>query len=435
MSQRVLTRFGFARVSWMWIVVIVSCLAVTRGDSALAQQKKSKKSTSQSSKTSKPAKSKAALEAERAKLQAEMARTKARLQGIQKQKSATMEELAALQDQISTREEIISLYGQELKAVDRQMRSTGQEINALSEERKRLQASYARLVRYAYKNRFGYQKLIFLFSANSFNQAWNRFKYLSQYTRYRKRQADLIVLTQKALAERIIELKRHKTVKKQILGEQKQERASLAVDARDRQVVVSKLQRDEEALADDLRSQQQAARRLSAAIETVVRRNSRNSGSSSGSSSSASGRAGNTEIEAKLSSSFSGNKRKLPWPIGGRIVKSFGVHPHPVLKGVNTRNDGVDIRAGSAGPVKSVFEGEVTGVVTVPGMQRVVIIRHGDYLTVYAHLDAVAVSMGQKVSVGSPIGTLYQSEENNAYELHFELWKGTTKLNPAKWLK
>jgi len=420
---------------WVWIWFAVAALALVGGD-GLAQQKKPKKGTTQTSKTTKaPTKSKAALEAERAKLQAEMARTKARLQGIQRQKSATMEELATLQDQISTREEIISLYGQELKAVDKQMRSTALEINELSEERKRLQTSYARLVRYAYKNRFGYQKLIFLFSASSFNQAWNRFKYLTQYTRYRKRQAELIVLTQKALAERIVELGRHRNEKKLILGEQKQEKESLAVDAQDRQVVVSKLQRDEEALADNLRSQQQAARRITSAIETVVRRNARNSGSSSGSSSSASGRAGNTEIEAKLSSSFSGNKRKLPWPIGGRIVKSFGVHPHPVLKGVNTRNDGVDIRAKGAGPVKSVFEGEVTGVVTVPGMQRVVIIRHGEYLTVYAHLEAVAVTMGQKVSVGSPIGTLYESEESRSYELHFELWKGTNKLNPAQWLK
>ncbi|MCB0820667.1 MAG: peptidoglycan DD-metalloendopeptidase family protein, partial [Bacteroidetes bacterium] len=136
-----------------------------------------------------------------------------------------------------------------------------------------------------------------------------------------------------------------------------------------------------------------------------------------------------------LSGKFEANKGKLPWPVSrGVITESFGTHAHPVLKGITTNNNGIDIATSAGATVKAIFDGEVTGVISIPGSNRAVIIKHGEYLSVYSNLASVSVSKGDKVSTGSSVGVADSDGDSGKGEAHLEIWKGKAKLNPEDWI-
>lgn len=140
-------------------------------------------------------------------------------------------------------------------------------------------------------------------------------------------------------------------------------------------------------------------------------------------------------IDAKLSASFGLNKGKLPWPVdNGVITKSFGQHPHPVNNNLLVNNKGIDIKTNANSPVKAVFDGTVASVLYMPGYHQVVLVKHGDFFTVYSKLETVTVKVGDKITAKQVIGTVHTDDASSLSELHFELWQGTNNLNPALWI-
>jgi murein DD-endopeptidase MepM/ murein hydrolase activator NlpD len=136
-----------------------------------------------------------------------------------------------------------------------------------------------------------------------------------------------------------------------------------------------------------------------------------------------------------MSNSFSANQRRFPWPVEhGVIIESFGTHPHPLLKNVTTKNNGVDIKTTAGSNVRTIFEGTVVNVLVNPGYHKAIIIRHGDYFTVYSNLESVDVKAGDKVSTKETIGKAFTDTDENITMVHLEIWKGTTLLDPESWL-
>jgi len=139
--------------------------------------------------------------------------------------------------------------------------------------------------------------------------------------------------------------------------------------------------------------------------------------------------------EAKLASSFAALRGRMPFPVpSGFISDHFGVHKHPILKGVMINNNGIDIQTSAGSAVHSVYDGVVQSVVNIPGINMVVAIQHGDYFTVYSKLENVSVSMGQRVRTGQRIGSV-ASDEDGTSEINFQVWKNTVRQNPESWLK
>ena len=139
--------------------------------------------------------------------------------------------------------------------------------------------------------------------------------------------------------------------------------------------------------------------------------------------------------EAKLAVSFAALRGRMPFPVpSGFISDHFGVHKHPILKGVMINNNGIDIQTSAGAAVHTVYDGIVQSVVNIPGINTVVAIQHGDYFTVYSKLDNVSVSMGQRVRTGQRIGTVASDEDGTA-EINFQVWKNTVRQNPESWLK
>ncbi len=141
------------------------------------------------------------------------------------------------------------------------------------------------------------------------------------------------------------------------------------------------------------------------------------------------------EAEEALSADFANNHGKLPWPVGkGVICASYGEHEHPAIKGFMMINHGVEICATKGTQARSVFDGEVTGITVAPTGGKLVIIKHGEYLSVYCNLGDVVVKKGQKVTVKQIIGTILHDEDESKSSMNFQIWKGTKTMDPAGWL-
>ena len=377
------------------------------------------------------------LQQEKSRLEDEIRYTNELLEKTRKNKSASVNEVVLLQNKIRKREQLISAFDRQLRAIDNDIRGAGDEIHRLEDELQALRTEYAQMIYYAQKNRNAYSRMMFLFSAESFNQAYRRLKYFQQYSEYRRRQVQLIQETENELTRRISVLESQKEEKLRVLGEEKVERSKLQRERQDKNVTLNSLKQQEKTLLKTLREKEKARMKLNQEIERIIAEEIRKAREAGGSRSKAapSDAFELTPEERELSTNFENNRGKLPWPLErGVISGTYGEHDHPVLKGIKTKSNGVDIMTGGGSVARAVFTGKVSRVMNVPRFNTVVIIRHGEYLSVYSNLSDVTVKMGDMVSTKQVIGKVASSSEEGKTELHFEIWKGKTVMDPQPWL-
>ena len=384
------------------------------------------------------------LENKKKELQKEISLTNKLLNETKKNKETTLDELVKLKSKINARQELISAIHQGIKLVNKQISETQQNITSLQTELEKLKKEYAKMIYYAYKNRSNFDKVMFIFSSSSFNQAYKRLKYIQQYSEYRKKQAEAIVKTQQELKEKIAQLEIDKQEKSALLSLEEQEKQKLAVEKAEQETTVQKLQTKEQELKSDLRKKEEAARKLQKAIEKIIEEEIRKAREAAAAAAKANNKdPKNTKTTSfpmtpealKLSNSFASNKGSLPWPVmEGVITDRFGQHPHPVLTGIIVNNNGIDISTTKGAIARAIFEGEVSSVAIIPGGGKVVMIRHGEYLSVYSYLSDVYVKKGDKVTTKQHLGTLVSEPDKAKTTVHLEIWKGMTKLNPEYWI-
>jgi murein hydrolase activator len=270
-------------------------------------------------------------------------------------------------------------------------------------------------------------RLTFLFSSASFDQLVMRLRYMEQYGETRKLQADLITKVQDELSGQVKQIESQRTEKNKLLDDGETENKNLTDLKKKQHTLVKSLEKEEKKLKRDLEETREAIARLDKLIEDLIREEiEREAAASAGTA--------NSNIIA-LSSSFEENKNKLPWPVAtGFISQRFGLQNHPVLKGIVLQNEGVNIQTKENEKVKCVFAGEVSKVAFVPSIGSTVLIKHGEYFTVYAGLKEVYVKEGQKVIVDQEIGKVISNYEGIS-ELRFQIRKNTKALDPQTWLR
>jgi murein hydrolase activator len=379
------------------------------------------------------------LEKKKEELRKEIEYTNKLLNEVQKNKQATLSTLTTLKRKISARVELIRTINQEINLYNDEIDNVTDEIRELEQEIMLLKEEYAKMIYFAYVNQNAYQRLAFIFASHDFNQAYKRIKYLQQYGAYRQEQAKQIEKKQQDLIVKKEKLELEKQQKSQLLSSEEKERKLLDSERNEQLSMISKLQDSEKNLKKKLKEKQQAEAKLNKAIENIIKKEieaARRKALAAGKKDvTASNALSMTPEAARLSANFAGNRGKLPWPVEqGVITGTFGEHPHPVLAGIKTKNNGIDINTKKGAVARAIFDGEVTGVVIIPGSNKAVIVRHGEYLSVYSNLDEVYVRMGEKVTIKQPLGLVHSNEEDSKTELHLEIWQNTTKLNPATWL-
>ena len=346
------------------------------------------------------------------------------LSKTRKNQQSADKELKLIRNKIRNRRNIISNLEQQAGLLNRNIDEKGSTIASLEQDLARLRKEYGEMVYSAYKNYKLNSFLVFLFSSKDFNDATRRIAYMRRYNRMREQKAARIDSTAASLGREVTDLQNKKSELDKVYQSRNRELASLGKDETQYQASSDKFRNEASRLASTIKQNKKKIEQLQQRIQRLIEAESRKHKAQPRS-------AAQNEYIAKLSGQFDQNRGKLPYPVRGVIVDGYGKHAHAVRQSVTVNNTGINIAAEAGAPVKAVFEGEVSVVFFVPGMNNAVMIRHGDYVTVYANLEAVGVKTGDRVTLNQTIGKL---PADDAF-LHFEIWKDQQNLNPELWLR
>lgn len=380
--------------------------------------------------------SKEYLEGKKKQLQSEIQYTNELLGETKKNKRLSLNQLVTLNKKISVREELISTINSEIRSLNRQINENNRVINDLQNELIKLKEEYAKMIFYAYKNQNAYSRLMFVFASNDFQQAFMRLKYLKQYSDYRHKQAELIVKTKAEINAKILELEAKKTDKRVLLTSENEEKQNLSDEKTEKEKMFSELQSQENKLKKDLQKKMADAKKFQQAIMQIIQKELEKAQNEAVKDNKEKPlKLVLTPESQKLSVSFASNLAKLPWPVvKGIISQRFGVHPHPLMPNISVNNNGIDISTNKGALARAVFDGEVKAIVNMPGSGKFILIRHGEYLTIYSNLNEIYVNVGDMVKTKQQIASIVFDDEGATTVLHFELWKGQVKFNPEDWL-
>lgn len=405
--------------------------------------------------------SSAKLKKEQNRLEQKIADTKLLLDKSKDNTESSLNELKIIENQIAYRAQLLRNYDNQIRSAELSIKRKEVEIIELEAKITRLKIQYKQLLIYAYKHRNKYGKMMYLFSADDYNEALKRKKYLEHIAEIQKKQFLAIQQSQEMIREQIAEIDKERAYKKVVIAEKGAEKAKIEEDRKKQQAVYEKFKQEEDILLAKLKEDEQkkavlknkiaeaikreiaeAEARRKAAEEAARKKREAEAAKANATKTTApvpGPELKETKEAAALSASFEGNRGKLPWPVSkGSITEKFGKNPHPTLKEVYTNNRGIDISAPKNAQVRAVFTGEVTSVLNIPGAGKVVIIKHGNYRTVYSNLQDAYVNKGDKVSTKQVIGSLLGNEQSAVSVAHFEIHKvvgaEVTCLNPSLWV-
>ncbi|WP_318351060.1 murein hydrolase activator EnvC family protein [Aquipluma nitroreducens] len=373
------------------------------------------------------------------------------LEEAKKNQTKTLNKFKILNKQIELRTNLITGINSEVGVLADFIDQNAWLVASLNADLEELKSEYARMIVYAQRNQTNYDKLLFVLSSNSFNQAYKRIMYLRQYTEYRKRQAELIQWIRDLIQVKVSRLQLQRAEKETLLQSKKREADQLTKEKTQQGQYLTTLQKKQKEFEKKLREQQQIEAQLSNEIQKIVEeevRKARERARELARAKEATNKTGKpsakspastgyemTPEEKLASGQFEQNKRRLPWPVErGVITDHFGIHEHPVLKNIQVKNNGIDISTAQGVRARAVFAGEVSRVFMVTGGNMAVIIRHGKYLTVYSNLVNVQVKSGDKVAIKQTIGTIGTDGDDEKTVLKFQIWKENVKMDPEDWI-
>ena len=370
-------------------------------------------------------------ESRKAQLEKEIAAINRQLRDNARSSSRALTDLSLVRRKIAARQELITESDREIQALDDSMKVRQREIDRLQARHDTLSLYYNRLVKGAYKNRDSRLWYMYILSSENIGQAVRRFGYLKGLSRNMSEQGKRIQETAAALElekERLAGL----TDEAQALRSQRQEAVdALRGEEAESASVVARLEKDRKKYQNDLKKKNREVEALNREIAAIIRRAT---SKGSGGKAAKGGKTTSTAVDEKLSSSFAANKGRLPWPVEGTVIESYGQHYHPVYKNVKLPfNNGVTLAVARGAQAHAVFDGTVSQVVVVPGYNQCVLVQHGAYFTFYCKLKSVTVKAGEKVKTGQVLGTVDTLSGEDQF--HFQLWQERTPQNPENWLR
>jgi len=384
------------------------------------------------------------LEKQRLAALADIEKTNQLLKANTQSTSNALSRLNLLIQQINSRRGMIQLLNQEISSLGNDINSKEKQINILENDLDAKKQHYAASIRKMYLHSNNQDYLLFILSSQGFTQSFHRIMYLKAYSSWQKKQAEEIVEKQNSINREKKLLIAQRNDKLNLLGTRRSEENQLSIEEGNKKNEIKTLEKNKKSLQADLAKKQKQANALNQQIKNIIAdeisKSEKAAKSETGVNRTAEVKGGYamTETERKLSSTFAGNKGNLPFPLRGnyKIVGYFGVHQHKELTRIVTNNNGIDIETTSENEARAVFDGVVSRIFTLPGYNNSIIIRHGNYLTLYSNVDQVYVKQGDKVSTGQALGKIYtDKEKGNSTLLHFEIWKEQTKLDPLAWIK
>ena len=386
------------------------------------------------------------LKKQKSSIEKEISYTTDLLNKTKANKTKSLSYLKVLDKQINNKERLlqtlnieISLLNKQIRKTEKSIINTGQSIVAEQDNLELLKSEYAKMIFACFKKKGNRNDLIFIISAEDFNQAYKRIIYLKQYSSFRKNQAEKITESQKELERKKSDLNAQKkqlisesASKKELVGAKKNELNTISDTKQEKQALVNKLSKSERLFKKQLKAKQKRAKALDDEIRKIIEEEIRKAREEAEKKNK--GFSLTPEAMA-LSSEFNNNKGKLPWPLAkGVIVQGYGKQKHAVFAGIETFNNGIDIATDKNTSVRAIFDGTVSRIFFIKGEGKAILMNHGEYFSVYSGLKEVSVKVGDKLLAKEKIGVVFTQEMEEKTELHFEIWKGYDKHDPSKWL-
>ena len=384
------------------------------------------------------------MESQRSKLEQEISESERLLSTTQKDVDGQLQALSALTAQIKKQQKLVDRIDADIRATDREIKSIGEQLIALQAELERRREHYAHALRLMAKKNTFENRLMFLLSADSFNQMVRRMRYLQEYSTFQQKQGEELMVKQQELADKRVELENTRKAKQALLAKRVEEKKELDIRKAEQQKLVGSLKKRQKEIRDRIARQQKERNRLNEEINRIIEAEIAARNAEQQKDDSDTQQSGNAmptyrqnAADKQLTGSFENNKGKLPVPITGPylVTSHYGVNYVEGLKNVKYNNNGVDIRGQQNCQARAVFDGTVSFIFEHPQIQGsyIVMVRHGQYISAYFNLVALKVKKGDKVKINQPLGLIRPDASGN-YTMQFQLRKDTQSLNPEQWI-
>lgn len=390
------------------------------------------------------------LEQRKAKIQEEIREKERMLQDVRSKEKSVVKLLSLQKEKIGLKEKLINTTTKQTKLLSDDIYINQLQINKLKKDLVVLKEDYAQMIVKSYKSRSQQSRAMFLLSSENFEQAYKRLQYMKQYSSYRKMQGDEIKEKTQKLAEHNAKLSGQKQEKVKLLAEQEKQRLDLEKEKQEQEKIANSLKKDKKQILAEIKKKLQESKKIDAQIQKMIRDAIAEANRKTAAAKAKANPKTTTVAETKkieestkivltpegqiISNNFKANKGRLPWPVEkGAITSEYGDQPHPVYKSVVIHNNGIDITTESGASARAVFGGEVTQIQKISPLKIAVIVKHGDFFTIYQNLSSVSVTVGDKVSAKQSLGKIRTDAEGKTV-LRFMISQNVTYTNPSQWI-
>ena len=367
------------------------------------------------------------LDAQIKRAEKEIAKNEKLLKEVTANKKNNQTEVKLLQNKINKRQDVVSSLNKQIKLISNDIATKQKSITSMRGELARLKEEYGQMVRVAYKNQLVGTPLHFIFSSEDISTATHRLGLLSRYNRALSRRAEEITTKSREVEAEVGELSVKQADLDKTKSEQQKSISTLNKEKKELDAAGKKLAANEKKISKELKKRREEKKKAQQTLQKIIDEETRKTKR----------KMSDAERRAvtALNGRFDQNKGKMLMPVnGGVIIERFGKHQHPTEKHVTVVNKGVNIAAPKGSEVYAVFEGEVARVMFISGLNNCIMLRHGDYFTIYSNLATVSVKAGDRVGTNTKLGTISAGDNPDDYQLHFEVWFHTINQDPELWL-
>jgi septal ring factor EnvC (AmiA/AmiB activator) len=385
------------------------------------------------------------LESQRKKYKSEILKYNKLLFNEKKKEENALEDLRDLRLKIDARNKLIAIINLEAKLLSREVVATQRKINKLNKKLTNLKTDYGDMIFKSYKSKSQQSRMMFLMSSQNFYQAYKRLEYMKQYTSFRKKQGEEIIVQTAVIKGLKDSLLYQKNVKETLILSEEKEKKEIEIDKGKKEVLITEIKKKEGKYKKELQNNIKEDKRVAAKIDKIIKDEIDKANRL------ALAKAKKNKVPVSISTSknefilspeakalaaeFEQNKGRLPWPVKeGLVVRKFGEQPHPTFPGISINGTGLHIVTSKESNAEAIFSGEVLNILLGSGGTKNVLIRHGNYITSYNNLENTFVKKGDKIVTGQKIGKIFTDKVTAKTTLIFVLFKNTTRLNPAAWM-
>ncbi len=375
------------------------------------------------------------LEAKREQLQKEIEQINLLLFDQKEKRGNVLEQMEALNQKIDVRQRLIDVTNEQSNLLDRKINTN---VNAISELRSalaKLKEDYALMIQKGYQSKIQQSKLMFLLSSENFFQAFKRLQYIKQYTDFRRKQGEEIVIKTDTLTQLNIALSVQRKQKERLIAENRSAKREMEQERNSQQTLLGSIRKDETKYAYAIRDKQRETKEIDQQIEKLIKEAIAAENAASGKDDSDPSKFLLTPEAAIVANSFTANKGKMIWPVEkGFKSQGYGVYADAIYPGIKHESNGVVITTDAGAKARAIFRGEVIAILSIPGGNKAVQLKHGNFISTYYNLSTIYVKKGDRVDAKTVLGDIYTNRSNGQTRLKFYLHQNTSKLNPEEWV-